>query len=252
MKIKYGNFFEDKEKLGPCNIGIGCGCSIAFGNRISSWTPKDFGSDLWGWWRADLGITNDSGVKTWLDQSINGYNLTQSSATNRPTYVTSATANGKPCVRCVQASTQYMKTSALTLNQPLEITMSVNWTATGSAAYLYSGVGAIVCTYENGPNTAMFAGADVNVVAKTESQGSWKQLGFYYGGSTCAHYVNTVQKGTPADPGANNPGGFAIGSGSTGSLPATADFAEIVIVSRELTSGERTTLYNYMKTWAGY
>jgi hypothetical protein len=45
------------------------------------------------WLRSDLGITKATGVSTWADQSGHGYNLTQATGSEQPTYP-GATANG--------------------------------------------------------------------------------------------------------------------------------------------------------------
>lgn len=227
--------------------------AIALWLENNAWDPRAFGSALVGWWRSDQFVTTvGTDVSSWGQIAGNGYAMAQGTPARRPTLVASGTPNGMPLLRFLQANTSFLVSAAFTLNQPVEVIMSCNWTGTANPAYLFSGVGAVVCAYENGLNTALFAGSDANVVAKTESQGAWKNLDFYFGSGTCAHYVNTVQKGVPANPGANNPGGFALGAGSTGSLPATVDVSEVVIVSRSISPAERAQLYAYMRNWSGY
>jgi hypothetical protein len=49
--------------------------------------PAIFGASLKGWWRSDLGITlNGSNVSAWADQSGNGQNVAQVTATKQPPY----------------------------------------------------------------------------------------------------------------------------------------------------------------------
>jgi len=52
------------------------------------------------WFEADVGVTVDGSnkVSTWADQSGGGWNATQTTAANRPAYVTNV-INGKPVVR---------------------------------------------------------------------------------------------------------------------------------------------------------
>lgn len=64
----------------------------------SIFNPKSI-SNLFAWFRADLGITlNGSTVSAWADQSSNSRNITQSTALLQPAYVTNA-VNGYPIVR---------------------------------------------------------------------------------------------------------------------------------------------------------
>jgi hypothetical protein len=54
---------------------------------------------LVGAWTADRGIVlNGTNVQAWIDQTGNGYNLTQFTTANQPTYVASVTTNGFPAV----------------------------------------------------------------------------------------------------------------------------------------------------------
>ena len=59
-------------------------------------------SDLWGWWRADLGAYSDAGstkvvadatVQEWYDQSGKGHHLTQPTTNNKPQYKTAQINN---------------------------------------------------------------------------------------------------------------------------------------------------------------
>lgn len=63
-------------------------------------TPSTiFGSGLWGWWKTAIaGLVNNDPVITWPDSSGNGRDLTQATASKRPTYLTNQ-ANGLACVR---------------------------------------------------------------------------------------------------------------------------------------------------------
>lgn len=53
----------------------------------SSDTSPDAIADLWGWWRADLGITTTGlGVSLWEDQTSNGHDFAQSTDADRPAH----------------------------------------------------------------------------------------------------------------------------------------------------------------------
>ena len=64
---------------------------------------------LTAWFKADAitGLINGAAVSTWIDVSGNTNNATQTTASQRPTYVTGA-MNGMPVVRFNSANTNYM------------------------------------------------------------------------------------------------------------------------------------------------
>lgn len=67
------------------------GLAHATAEADDRFTPKRI-SGLIGWWDAAKGITiTGAGVSQWNDQSASGFNLTQGTDANRPTYNTSST-----------------------------------------------------------------------------------------------------------------------------------------------------------------
>jgi hypothetical protein len=80
-------------------VGIGLGPALG-GRSAGEWSPGAFGSDLYAWWRADLGITLNGGdVSAWADQSGNGRNFSQATAANQALYVPSDSRfGGKPSI----------------------------------------------------------------------------------------------------------------------------------------------------------
>lgn len=84
------------------------GCDIVPTATTEAQDPSAF-ADLWGWWKADTGITGTATVTGWADQSGNGHNLTADSG-KEPELATNV-INGHPVIRrgAIDAS---MKTAA--------------------------------------------------------------------------------------------------------------------------------------------
>lgn len=79
---------------------VGISLGIAGRNSVGGFSPLDPGG-LVLWLRADAGVTVDgsNNVSTWTDQSGNGKDATQASASLRPAYQTNQ-QNGLPMIRC--------------------------------------------------------------------------------------------------------------------------------------------------------
>lgn len=75
-------------------------CQLTPAPASSFSSPADFGSDLWGWWKSGTGLLNASGspasngeaISQWTDQSGNGWNLLQGTASRQPLYTASDTS----------------------------------------------------------------------------------------------------------------------------------------------------------------
>jgi hypothetical protein len=77
-----------------------------------AWTPASLGANLIAWYKADTGVTGTATVTAWADQSGNGNNVTQPSATPAPSW--SATGlNSKPAIIWTLASGQQLATDGL-------------------------------------------------------------------------------------------------------------------------------------------
>lgn len=108
-------------------------------------TPKDVGGGTIKFWvRSDLGITlNGSTVSSWADQSGNGFNVTQGTAANQPTFVASA-QNGLPTVRGNGTSTILASATGANFFGSGAYTVFGVWKSTAGAAsqfFLENGTG---------------------------------------------------------------------------------------------------------------
>lgn len=90
------------------------------GNDVS---PDEI-DDLWGWWRADLGVTvTGAGVSLWEDQSANGHNFAQATDADRPAYnLADSNFGGKATIDFDSSNTEFLS-------------VAPTWIATGAAEF---------------------------------------------------------------------------------------------------------------------
>jgi fibronectin type 3 domain-containing protein len=112
------------------------------------------------WFKADAinGLANGASVATWADASGNGYNATQSTASQQPTYAANA-INGLPAVHFNTASN-----TCLAFNRPVQNDFTIlcvfrSTQGIGTGTQFYQGAGLV-----NGevPNTANDFGTSLN------------------------------------------------------------------------------------------
>jgi len=73
---------------------LGLGNSIACGGALDAAFDINSISSLINWYKNKTGITEDSGVSAWADQSSSGNDLSQGNSTYRPTYTSATGAVG--------------------------------------------------------------------------------------------------------------------------------------------------------------
>ena len=110
------------------------------------WAPSDF-TNVQYWWRADLGVTTSgTDVTNWVDQ-INGLDITQTNAANRPTLIASAATLNGQAVITFNGTTDWLssKTSPAAVSSTDVTTLSVyripNTTPGDGIIFGYSGIG---------------------------------------------------------------------------------------------------------------
>jgi hypothetical protein len=64
---------------------LGLGVSLAKEDYAGGWLPSDE-SSLEAWWRNKVGITTETGVSQWADQSGNGHHMVQVDTGEQPAY----------------------------------------------------------------------------------------------------------------------------------------------------------------------
>lgn len=220
-------------------------------------TPPDL-SGLTQWLRADLGVTLNAGnVSAWADQSGNGNNVAQATATRQPLWVASEpTLNDRPCLQFDGAldfldSTALMS-SLITVGAGTIFCVARMTTGSGGAGMVTSVAPAFrnvslefaVTPTSNSRNND---GA-VDTITTVYILGEWKVFQWRHGGGVL-YQRQTL--GTEASVASGNTASLAgverIGSAST---PLNGQIAEVVIYDRELTVDEVTSLMNdYFIPW---
>ena len=132
------------------------------------------------WLRADAiaGVTNGGSLASWIDLTGNGFNATQASVTQQPTYVTNG-MNGLPVVRFNSGNN-----TCLSLSRPIQDDFSIlcvfqSTQGLGSGTFYYQGAGLVnaevagvvddfgTCLFANGSVAAGTGNPDVAVDSAT-------------------------------------------------------------------------------------
>ncbi len=226
-----------------------------------------FGSNLAGWWRADVGVsTSGPNVTSVADQSGNGNALTNTN--NVPFDATGF--NGKPTFSFLTANSAALSATsvpmgtgsvgaAFIVGQMLTATAnfggavvygttSDDFSATGSAALITRN--STVNQIET--NSANFAGSAIDTAISLATN---YRLGILIDGSNLTQYVNNVAGSTVAELGSRfwiDAGTIVVGNRFLSGAVATSNpwegpISEIVIVKSDITS-QLTALDNWFKS----
>lgn len=183
--------------------------------------------------------TNNGFVTTWYDQSGNGRNATQSTASNQPQIVSSGTivlSEGYPAINFNPAATlgnnQSLNTTSFGLAQPYNLFMVSRYTSfIGGPANLIDGTsgGDTMDMREVGSNFEIYAGSFLyqGPVGRTTSMTLYNVL---FNGSSSTYY-NDSNFITSGNVGGATPSGLKIGgySGGSGGRTAPAMFNELIV-----------------------
>jgi len=237
---------------------------VAVANRKSSLsrdnnsTPLTV-SGLYAWFRSDLGISlNGSTVSAWADQSGNGRDLTQSTASKQPTYnATDSQYNNKPSLTFTAASQTVLTNSAYTFSTytvflVCKVTAAgyffIRGTTPNLDAYYSTGSPEMFCR-RTGPltSTKSFTVSQVSLTPKTYMaimDGTHAGHLFKANGSTV----------TTSDGSTNSPGSASSGSGAfrlfsdNSSDFSSGTIAELIIYTPSISTFDILTIENYLRT----
>jgi PKD repeat protein len=212
------------------------------------------------WLRADSGIGFDDlgKVSSWADQSGAGNNVSQSTESIRPAFVTNG-FDGKPTVRFTGPS-QMLQTSGLVL------TGTTPFTAFTAAKFNSFPVGSYQYLWWNGMNSQTAGyGCYISTTVKlrsawgsqsyyltdtsSASAGTWYKMTSRYSSGSHQAWLNGTYLGSNAktDSNFNLLGVFTVGNnGPTPSQGFYGDIGEILIYDRALSDTERANVETYL------
>lgn len=209
------------------------------------------------WLRADLGITIATGVSAWADQSGNGNNATQATGANQPLFVANSTMNGRPSVR-FNGVAQVLSTTTGATTTDHTIIVAGKWVALpaaqkafidfgdGAAAGNGSSIGSLNVGNNNwygyagyGLPTGVVFDTSPHVWSKTYTGTGPLTSGFYDRAADSTDAVRTYAAGSAV---------ISVGANPGSAVFANFEMAEVVIYNRVLSSAERLSVENYMKS----
>lgn len=223
------------------------------------------------WLRADLGVTDAGGgaVSAWADQSGTGNDVVQATGTKQPTLV-GAYVNGQPAIS-FDGSADYLQKTGGTALGACTVFVVVRWGSLnqGAADYDYAlHVGQDTASTNECYSISRYASADPNKYYSFD--GGFSRLGPALTGQQWMIIEQLNDVGAPrhqmllngaaqtvADYGAavTTNGVFTVGcyhhSGTGAANWLTGHIAEVVIHSRVLAAGERSTIRAYLGTRYG-
>lgn len=218
------------------------------------------------WFKADSLVLNDGdAVTTWADSSGNGYDLSQSTAGEKPTYKTNI-LNGKPVVRFDGGDVLNRNTTVLPLRtHSLFVVFRELSTVTSAGVFImkpataedYNRVDAIAYdTFDNTRYLSVAASAPTGYNTTVGSSGAspWGVYSHVLASTTGTVYQNGSAGSTDSSFSTldvNNAGGFLVGGhyfggAISGTNRLNGDVAEILLYNTNLGSTERLLIERYL------
>jgi hypothetical protein len=211
------------------------------------------------WLRSDLGITTISGnVSTWADQSGNGYNVSQSNGSDRPTYNTGG-LNGRQKLTWTSGN-MFLQNTAFTFatnTQSMDIFVVATLTtapSTGAGNTLID-LGsnndsvlvvpsASTLEFYNGGQVTTLASLSSGVGFVVEAYNNPTSSGFIAlnGGSQIAGNISSNAQGATD---------LTVGCYQFGFDGWVGDIYEVLLFNYELSAGSRNALLNYFTNLYG-
>lgn len=202
--------------------------------------PTDF-ANLAAWYRYNHGIEAVSNlVSRWRDQSGNGRDLLQATATNQPTLISDGSI-------LFDGVDNYMA-ATFTLNVPYSICILFKQVGWANAAHIFDGTTTNSFVLQQITASPQLRLADSALGTSTTSDLSVDTYGVVFAsqsGTTGTLVVNNGSAVTGTLLGTNM-GGFTLGTNAGGGDPANIQVKEVLIYSAALDASTRAQLVNYL------
>ena len=211
------------------------------------------GSNLIAWFRADLGLWQDSGLTTqavndgdpvggWVDQSGNGNNVLQSTSADRATLKLSI-LNGHPVVR-FNGSSDYLFSSAFSALSATTVLIVIRPVAVSGNYQFFDGIASSNrnCVFADASHYAWYAGTAIT--GPTATANSWAILNAVFNNSGSLLHLNGGSDSSGVT-GTETLTGITLGANYTPALYTSCDIAEVIVASGAQSNTVRAQLDSY-------
>lgn len=217
----------------------------------AAWTPASLGADLVAWYKADAGVTGSSPVTAWADQSGNGHNLV---AGGTPVLnATDADFNSQASIT-LDGVTEYFQSAAFGALEAVPFTVVLVFKQTGGT-YIFDGLsaGQRAGTFNNAGTLQALHQASSTYLDSAVAPSGAKQFLLAEWDADTINSTIAVDQLTAQDTystGAGSAGldGVTIGDYYATGAPMAGKVAEVIVVGKKLSGGEKTSLAGYINT----
>lgn len=230
------------------------GSSVTFqgGGGDDDFSPSDI-SNLVAWWDAGVGITLNGGdVSDWADQSTEGNDLAQATASLQPLFIASdSTLNNQPSVQFDGTTSEELATAfANATTQPYfsVVVLRVIDNA-GSGAHLIWGDSTSLSPYTATITTDFLWSGGGTLIRPTAPTTPYSTiLSARYNAATGEGWALGVSQGTTSTFGSLviDTLGIQIGNDNTGNRELNGNIAEMLFYDKDLSTSEHNDLGNYL------
>ncbi len=219
------------------------------------WEPDQI-SNLTAWYRADRGITLNSGnVSQWNDLSGNGNHLTQSTASAQPLWNhLDATFNNQASVEG-DGTTEYMTTAAFTggdITQPFTAVV-VGIRVSGTERNIFAGITAAKdCEFgiESGANAFVMNAGDGDESLSASSTDARIHIVLFNGASSDS-WMDGVQATPAATPGAEALSGLTFLARQDANARWDGEICEMMFFDANVSDADKNRIGNYCQARYG-
>lgn len=229
-------------------------CALTGGGGGTAFSPTDIaGLQLWLDASQIAGLNDGDAVATWADVSGNGRDVTQASATARPTYQT-AEVNGLPVVRCDGVDDFLATASSIVAAQPVTVFLVLRENGGGIGQYYFDGGSAgtdrcsMAGSYSGTPDElALFAGSVVAGTTQTHPM-PLVLLRAVFNGASSAIFRNSTSYLTGNAGAQALSVGITVGARFNGVSPLNGDICDLLVYDSVLSVGNAALVENYLRS----
>ncbi len=201
------------------------------------------GAQVMAHWDASaiVGLSDADPITTWIDTGAHGYNATQATGANKPTYQTNE-VNSLPCVRF--DSSDFLDSAAPIGRKPITVACVIKANTSGVRTILGTPISTTFQWRINaGTPEIIRSGSGGAVATGALTNGAWTILVMTYSSlGVSGFFRNGTAIGTPTANFTSQPSTAQIGSRNSGTEGYADDIAEIILYDSVLTTTERNTI----------